>query len=71
MDNNDCMPLEAYKELFSRHFQKVSLAAIARETTAKYQVLRNMKTRPEKVDFDTQCMIERLFYLDAKVRGWV
>jgi len=73
MDNIDYMSLETYKELFCRNFnlKKVSLAVIARETATNYQILRNLKTRPQLVSFDMQLMVERLFYLDAKVRGWV
>jgi hypothetical protein len=71
MANDNYMSLNDYYQLFSTHFKKCSLATIAKETATNYQILKNLSSRPERVGFDTQIMIERLFYLDAKVRGWI
>lgn len=71
MANDNYMSLNDYYQLFAKHFKKVSLSAIAKETATNYEILKNLSSRPQVVSIDTQCMIERLFYLDAKVRGWV
>jgi hypothetical protein len=71
MADTDYMSLNDYYQLFSKHFKKVSLAEISRKTSVNLEIIRNLSSRPQVVGFNTLLMIERLFYLDAKVRGWL